>query len=462
MVDMSGKALRAVYLCVLCLPFIFSTGIVGQSLTIYHGNFAFFQNEIDISMKKGEWWHWIKGLPESIDTGSLLLRVPDGQHPPVILEQKVMRVMEAHDSYLHRSIGEEIDVYYEPNEKISGMLEAVTSSYLVVSAGTGTHAVIPRERIIRVTITSNEAMSLPENSIDAGWKFAGDRPGTVSGYYAYILSGISWRADYVGVYSEEAGRLEISPMAAITNSAASRVEADELILVAGDVQRIAGQPEPGPQRMFKAMASGPPSEAVTDQFAREETYEYYTYAIREHVALEPRSQLSKPLMKMMSVAVDREYVYEGMRSSNAVDVRLSFNNNRKSGAGEPFPFGTIRLFAQRNGGHLTFLGEDLIQAAPSEKRITISAGRSFDLTGTRQQIAFDRISRETVEESYQITLKNGSDEDAEITVLEHLRGDWSIIKNTMPFAKRDSQSIEFNVIVKKHSQSTLTYTVRIS
>jgi hypothetical protein len=58
-------------------------------------------------------------------------------------------------------------------------------------------------------------------------------------------------------------------------------------------------------------------------------------------------------------------------------------------------------------------------------------------------------------------VKNAKDVVTAVRVVEHLyrTANWEISKNTDPFAKTDSQTMEFNVEVPAHGEKEVTYTV---
>ena len=60
-----------------------------------------------------------------------------------------------------------------------------------------------------------------------------------------------------------------------------------------------------------------------------------------------------------------------------------------------------------------------------------------------------------------MVVKNAKDTVVPVRVVEHLyrTANWDISKNTSPFTKTDSQTMEFNVEVPAHGEKDVTYTV---
>jgi hypothetical protein len=92
-------------------------------------------------------------------------------------------------------------------------------------------------------------------------------------------------------------------------------------------------------------------------------------------------------------------------------------------------------------------------------------GNAFDITGERKQTDFHVDSNaRTVDESFEVTLKNAKETPVKVTVLEHLYrwNNWSITAKSGDYTKTDSRTIEFPIEVAANGEKTLTYTVHYS
>lgn len=67
----------------------------------------------------------------------------------------------------------------------------------------------------------------------------------------------------------------------------------------------------------------------------------------------------------------------------------------------------------------------------------------------------------TVDETFEIHVRNHKKESAEVRVVEHLyRGlNWNITIETDPHVKKDSQTAEFTVNLKPDQENVLKYSV---
>jgi hypothetical protein len=65
---------------------------------------------------------------------------------------------------------------------------------------------------------------------------AGTRPLTLS----YLTPGLSWRADYVTLFDEEAGRIDVQGWITLTNNSGTAYNNADTLLVAGSVAQVGG------------------------------------------------------------------------------------------------------------------------------------------------------------------------------------------------------------------------------
>jgi hypothetical protein len=153
----------------------------------------------------------------------------------------------------------------------------------------------------------------------------------------------------------------------------------------------------------------------------------------------------------------------GTESNTKVNVREEIKNSETNHLGLPVPAGRIRVYRRDAGGQMEFVGESMIGHTPAEETVKVAVGSAFDVTGARKQTDFHVDSRgHTIDESYEIMLKNQKATPVMVTVLEHMnRGqNWELTEKPREFTKRDSNTIEIPVTVAARGETKLTYSVR--
>ena len=130
--------------------------------------------------------------------------------------------------------------------------------------------------------------------------------------------------------------------------------------------------------------------------------------------------------------------------------------------GMALPAGKLRFYRRDDDGQLEFTGENTIDHTPRNETIRLTTGNAFDLVGERKQTDFHiDTGDKTMDESFEIALRNRKKTPVTIKVVEHLyRGDnWNVTAQSDDFKKKDSQTIEFQIPVAPDQERKVTYTV---
>src|SRR5216684_462120 len=92
-------------------------------------------------------------------------------------------------------------------------------------------------------------------------------------------------------------------------------------------------------------------------------------------------------------------------------------------------------------------------------------GNAFDMTGERNRTEYRAdFSARWIDESFEIKVRNHKSTPVEVRIVEHLYRwtSWDIVKNSDPFKKLDSQTVEFLAQIPPGGEKTLTYKVHYS
>ena len=83
--------------------------------------------------------------------------------------------------------------------------------------------------------------------------------------------------------------------------------------------------------------------------------------------------------------------------------------------------GNADFYRQDQGGQVEFTGESTIDTRRRTLLICVVTGNAFDITGERKQTDFhvDSAAR-TVDESFEIKVKNVKETSVKVSVVEHL------------------------------------------
>ncbi len=316
------------------------------------------------------------------------------------------------------------------------------------------------------------------------WDIISGRGGLQDVRVAYQTGGITWWADYNLVFTEGAdansGFVDVGAWVSLLNQSGARYQDATLKLIAGDVNRAQPPPQVLRAKMYEmavADAAAPPP-----GFEEKAFFEYHLYTLGRPATIANNSTKQIELFDAASrVPAKKQLVYDGAAGmqfygglvqepeygpggNTKVDVFLKFRNDKASGMGIPLPAGRIRVSQQdKADGSLEFIGEDTIRHTPKDEDVRVKLGTAFDVVGERRQTDFTVDTKgRTMEEAFEIKVRNHKDQAVEVVVRENLYrwSEWKLIEQSEPHAKKDAQTIEFPVKIAADGEAVVTYRVR--
>ena len=283
----------------------------------------------------------------------------------------------------------------------------------------------------------------------------------------YLTNGINWRADYVLLLNEKDTRAGLSGWVTIDNKSGAAYSNARLKLVAGDIHRVEEQrPRETLYRAKVAAAPAPP------QFKEESFFEYHIYKLERKTTLKENQTKQISFLEAQNIPVKKEFIYRGApyyfqnryeepQSKDKVAVYVEVANKKEDNLGMPLPKGTIRVYKLDSDGSSQFVGEDNIEHTPKDEKVRARLGYAFDIGVTRKQTQWEKISKDTYEVAFEISVRNHKKEDVVVKVVEPLPGDWKVLDSSQPYKKEDAHTVSFNVSAKKDGEAKLSYRVRV-
>jgi hypothetical protein len=316
------------------------------------------------------------------------------------------------------------------------------------------------------------------------WLLQSDRPGNTNAEFSYVTGGMSWHADYNVVAPVSGNLLDIVGWVTLDNQTGKTFSNAHIKLIAGDVNKL----QPQSEAMGYAMKSAALADAISAPAVTERSFdEYHLYTLERPSTLYDRETKQVEFVRASGVPSQRLYVYDGVKidqnyrnyplenirdmenfgiqSNSKIWSMVEFKNSKENHLGLPLPKGRVRFYRRDTDGQLEFTGENLIDHTPSDETIRLYTGNVFDAVGERKRTNYtiDRRAR-TVDESFEIKLRNHKKEPMEIRVVEHLYRwtNWDIPKASDPFNKLDSKTVEFRVKVPPDGEKVVVYTAHYS
>lgn len=257
----------------------------------------------------------------------------------------------------------------------------------------------------------------PTLSVTLDSNRAGSRPVTLS----YLSRAFGWKADYVALFDEKAGKLDMQGWITLTNSSGTSFENARVLLVAGtpagsenDGQRY------GPQRYGGApRPSG--NRPGTESAERERLGEYYVYPIAARTTVATAQQKQVGFLDTAGAPATKGYAFRNDwlgQSDNprSADTVLRFSTSRTGGLGDALPKGTVRVYMRDARGQPQFIGENTIDHTPMGSALAIKTGEAFDVKVKPTTVKRERILSDEWERSarYRVTVNGKVAETVEV------------------------------------------------
>jgi len=425
----------------------------GTEVTVYNNNLALVKERRELELNSGINRIDYTDVAALIDPTSVMFEDTKNKDTAV-LEQNYEYDLVSGSKLLEKFLDKEITV----TEKEGGTYTGTLLSY-----SNGVVLRLSDGKVVNISEVSkfefpNSADLLTKPTLV--WQVYSPAAGKRDVLTSYLTGGMSWKADYIIKASADDKKADIQGWVSVDNDAGTTYKDARLKLVAGEVHRVV-TPSTAGSADETVTATEKAYSGAKNSFAEESLFEYHLYTLERPATLKNNQIKQLSLLSADSVPVEKELVFDVSKSSD-VQVTLRFNNSKEKGLGMPLPAGTLRVYKTDSQGQLQFLGEDKIDHTPKDEEINVVVGNAFDVTGTRTQTNYNKLSSNTWRESYETEIKNHKSEAQKVKVVEHFYGDWEITASSDLYKKKDAFIAEWEINVPANGSKKVSYTVERS
>jgi hypothetical protein len=283
---------------------------------------------------------------------------------------------------------------------------------------------------------------------------------------AYLTSGLSWNADYVALFDEDAGEVSLQGWVTLRNSSGTGFANARAQLVAGDINMVNGPDEWWQQYTSRFMPTTARRTAGTESSDREQLADYYVYPIDEITTI--ANNQTKQVSFLSSDRVEASKGYEqsfyfldSIPQSVSADIRVRFSNSRASGLGEQMPSGVVRVYARDARGQPQFVGEDLIGHTSAGSELALKIGDAFDVTIEPALRSRASAPRDAVDYEMSYLVRNARSEAITVTIRQDNLWRFNEIRaESIPGRRTDADSFAWDVPVPANGETELRITLR--
>lgn len=425
------------------------------SLTIYNNDLALVQDIRHLDVAAGRSRLEFKDVSASIKPETVSL---SGKGLSVV-EQNFDYDLLTPAKMMEKAVGKQIQIV-RTNPGTGGQTTE-TATVLSVNEGVvlrvGNRIEVLRDdgiptRVIFSSIPEN-LRAQPTLSVTVDAAGGGERETTLS----YLTNGLSWRADYVALFVQKEGTLDLQGWITLQNTSGTSYNDARTELVAGDIN-IGGSENYQNNYQYRRPSSG--NSAGSGPSSAEAIADYKIYRLPERVTVAQNQTKQVGFVDLHAVKAEREYKFETAEfASNAefehVDSVLEFQN-----AGASLPAGTIRVYMRDASGDPKFVGENTLGHTPANSDLAIKLGEAFDVTVQRTLVSSQKLSDSNSKYSMSYVVRNASAEP--VTVDLRQGGMWrdgKVKDESIPSQRIDAYTLGWKVPVAANGETTLTFTV---
>ena len=288
-------------------------------------------------------------------------------------------------------------------------------------------------------------------------------PGTREASLRYLTPGLGWRADYVALYDDKTGTIDVQGWVTLTNNSGTTYENAKTVLVAGN-PRMLGQSGGNYRQPYRGGDGEGMVEAGTESGTRERLGDYYLYPLGERTTI---ANLQTKQVSFLDVhGAPAQHGYEirfgWMQTSDSpisAATVYQFSNSAKGGLGDQLPAGVVRFYIKDSRGQAQFIGENAIGHTPMGSKLSISTGQAFDVKVQPVVEARTRVNDRRWKTTMRYTLTNALPKPVTVRVIQGgLWGDVRISSESQKSERRDADSVVWSVTVPANGKTDLTAT----
>ena len=476
----------------------------GPALTIYNQQFAVVREILPLSLRAGSNAVHFSGVTAHVEPDSVILRDAAGHRTLAILEQNYRADTISQGLLLAMYEGKELQFtvpgldgrsriitgkvirsgyvpHYSAMSRFGSQYQAQQMAMSYEGSG---QPIVEVDGQLQFTLPGQPVFpALGDDSIlhpTLDWTIHSPEAARFDAELSYVSGGLSWNADYNIIAPESGDVLDLVGWVTIENQSGKQFDQARIKLVAGDVSKLqSGSNANEVRRDLDAVMKSAAAPQVTERSFDE----YHLYTLPRPTTLRDRESKQVEFLRAQGIPSKQLYIYDGSaidarqygyqraedirnnpqygtQSNPSVWVMREFLNSEANHLGMALPRGRVRFYRRDRDGQMEFTGENLIGHTPKDERVRIYTGNAFDVAGERRQVNY-RVdtNRRTVDESFEIKLRNHKKERVAVRVVEHLYrwSNWAIEQESDQHRKIDSRTIEYEVSLQPDQEKTITY-----
>jgi hypothetical protein len=435
------------------------------SVTIYNNDLALVQDRRDIEVKDGRQRIEFQDVSAQIRPETVSLSAAD----IAIVEQNFDFDLLTPAKLMEKAVGQEVTIVRV--NPATGAETREQAQVLATNGGVvlkiGQRIEVLRDDGLPVRVIFNKVpdnlRARPTLSVSIVGSHAGTRRATLS----YLTPGLGWKADYVALYNESDGKIDVQGWVTLTKSSGTTYDNAQTLLVAGSPSQVdGGQPNlyRAPVRRQNMQQPGNLQQPGTESGSRERLGDYYLYPLPERTTIANLQTKQVSFLDVHSVPAEHGYEFRNRwlgtaETPQSAQSIYSFSTSAHAGLGDQLPAGTLRFYMKDKRGDPQFIGESRIDHTPMGSTLSLATGEAFDV---KVHAVVDKRTRLSIfdwqtEMRYELT--NAAPSPVVVKLRqEGLWGDSSVKAESQKSTRRSADAAEWSVTVPANGKTTVTAT----
>lgn len=279
------------------------------------------------------------------------------------------------------------------------------------------------------------------------------RAGRIPATLSYLTPGLGWTSDYVMLFDEPKGAIDVQGWVTLTNSTGTTYSNADVLLVAGNPNRNPGS--------FERLGGGAIDQAGTETGTRERLGDYYLYPLSDRTTIANAQQKQVSFLDVKGAPARKAYEWINGWLGTTADPRsastvLKFSTSKSGGLGDQLPAGTIRVYMRDARGDPQFIGENRIPATPMGSQMSIRTGDAFDVKGAAVIVERKRLSSSRWRTTMRYDFTNARPEPVTVDLAQDgLWGDVRVTDQTITGERISADRMEWKVPVPANGKASL-------
>ena len=439
------------------------------SLTVYNSDLALVRDTRNVTLRSGSFDLRFMDIAATVNPATIHFRSLTNPGAVSVLEQNYEYDLLEPEKLLRKYVGRDVTLVRTVQKKGSSVQEEVRAHLL--SYNNGPVWQIGTEIVTGLHADHIRFPELPGNLFSRPtliWTLQNTGGLQQRVEASYLATKLAWNADYVLTVARDDKAGDLDGWVTLTNGSGTAFRNAKLQLVAGDLNRVRRQIR---ERMEMSARL---ADAAEEKMAQESFSDYHLYTLGRRTTIGNSETKQVSMLSGTAIPMLKRYVVDGQAFyyhnaqhpgaplKDVVQVYYQFRNDDKAGLGLPMPSGVVRVYQADSKGGVQFVGEDHINHTPKDETLKLKIGNAFDVICERNQTDFRKISSNTYEVEYEVTLRNHKAVPVTVEVNEPIGGTWTMLRSSHQWTKTAAWASQFTVPVAVDATAVLKYRVRVT